>query len=125
VRNGQCAPPPQNTCPPGQIQLPNGRCIPPPQTITCPRGQTLLGGSCCPIANVHNGQCIELPKRPPILRRFKVDEPTEPTRHITTFHTRIPPEIILEPHVPPRSTGGHITAPQNPRRKPTDDRTLR
>jgi hypothetical protein len=129
VRNGQCQPP--STCPPGQIQLPNGKCVPPPQT-TCPRGQVLLGGGCCPTENVHNGQCVELPKRTPILRRFKVEEPSEPMRHTPTFHTHIPPGVILEPHQPPRSTGGsknstggHIMLPQNPTRNPKGDRTLR
>jgi hypothetical protein len=130
VRDGKCMPP--STCPQGQIKLSNGqccdrryvkdgRCLPPPVN-TCPQGQVKLSnGQCCPPGNVHDGRCVEILREVHPSRRLKVYEPHEPTRHGTTFHTRIPTGVIIQgprtPSVPsrgrgtislPRSNGGKL-----------------
>jgi hypothetical protein len=128
VRDGKCMPP-QNTCPQGEIKLPNGqccdrqyvkdgRCLPPPVN-TCPRGEVKLSnGQCCPPGNVHDGKCVEILReiRHPI-RRLKVDEPREPVRHGTTFHTRIPTGVIIQgprtPSLPSRGKGTISTPHSN------------
>ncbi|HEY6255496.1 MAG TPA: hypothetical protein VIY51_06840 [Xanthobacteraceae bacterium] len=146
VRDGRCLPPPQNTCPPGQIQLPNGQCcdranvrdghcLPPPQN-TCPRGQTMLSnGKCCPTQNVHDGQCVQILRKRPGGRRYKVEDQDEPVRQRPSFHLHIPSGVIEHPRTPePPSRGsggrGGIMLPHstgNPTGNPigNPNRTLR
>jgi hypothetical protein len=125
VKDGRCLPPPPNTCPQGEIKLSNGqccdrqyvkdgRCLPPPVN-TCPRGEVKLSnGQCCPPGNVHDGKCVEILREVhPSPRRLKVYEPHEPTRHGTTFHTRIPTGVIIQgprtPSLPSRGKGTILT----------------
>ena len=119
VKDGRCVPP--TSCPRGQIKLPNGECCDrqnikngrcmPPAVNDCPDGQTRVNGQCCPRQDVHDGRCVEIQNRKELQPKFhrpRVDEPREPVRRGTSFHTRIPSNVIVQPHGP-TSTGGRGT----------------
>jgi hypothetical protein len=103
VRDGKCMPP-QNSCPQGQIKLSNGSCCDranvkdgqclAPATNTCGPGTVSLNGKCCPREDVQRDGTCE--RRLVPLKRLKVNEPHEPTRHGTTFHTHIPTGVIIQ-----------------------------
>jgi hypothetical protein len=119
VRDGRC-----KACPPDEIRLPNGQCcdrreVRDGRCNACPPGEIRLpNGQCCPPGNVHDGKCVEILReiRHPI-RRLKVDEPREPVRHGTTFHTRIPTGVIIQgprtPSLPSRGKGTISTPHSN------------
>jgi hypothetical protein len=95
VRDGRC-----NSCPPGQIMR-DGRCVPPPPG--CPPGETSRDGRCVPTPPscssgeiLRDGKCVPTTTitRTP-LRHLKVEEPREPGRHGTAFHTRIPSGVTV------------------------------
>ena len=113
MRDGRCVQPP--SCPPGQIMR-DGRCVQPP---SCPPGQIMRDGRCvqppsCPPGQImRDGHCVQPPTitRTP-LRHLKVEEPREPGRHVTTFHTRIPSGVTVG-RTPSSGGRGTISMPRS------------